>query len=111
MHGENRLNIKTQLIIGTLKLAESPDYISIDYGSTNYHSGTHKCIFPYKNFFHKICEGPLLAEALGQLPSLPIPKSGPGHLLSLIYSGSSDNFSSQRREATASVNKLVTGRD
>ena len=32
MHGEDRLNIKTQLIIGALKLAEFPD-ISIDYGS------------------------------------------------------------------------------
>ena len=31
MHGEDRLNIKTQLIIGALKLAESPDHISIDY--------------------------------------------------------------------------------
>ena len=32
MHGEDRLNIKTQLIIGALKLAEFPDHISIDYG-------------------------------------------------------------------------------
>ena len=31
MHGEDRLNIKTQLIIGALKLAEFPDHISIDY--------------------------------------------------------------------------------
>ena len=30
MHGEDRLNIKTQLIIGALKLAEFPDHISID---------------------------------------------------------------------------------
>ena len=32
MHGEDRLNIKMQLIIGALKLAEFPDHISIDYG-------------------------------------------------------------------------------
>ena len=31
MHGEDRLNIKTQLIISALKLAEFPDHISIDY--------------------------------------------------------------------------------
>ena len=31
MHGEDRLNIKTQLIISALKLTESPDHISIDY--------------------------------------------------------------------------------
>ena len=31
MHGEDRPNIKTQLIIGALKLAEFPDHISIDY--------------------------------------------------------------------------------
>ena len=30
-HGEDRLNIKKQLIIGALKLAEFPDHISIDY--------------------------------------------------------------------------------
>ena len=35
MHGEDRLNIKTQLIIGALKLAEFPDHISIDYGVTS----------------------------------------------------------------------------
>ena len=32
MHGEDRPNIKTQLIIGALKFAEFPDHISIDYG-------------------------------------------------------------------------------
>ena len=32
MHGEDRLNIKMQLIISVLKLAEFPDHISIDYG-------------------------------------------------------------------------------
>ena len=31
MHGEDRPNIKTQHIIGALKLAEFPDHISIDY--------------------------------------------------------------------------------
>ena len=31
MHGEDRPNIKTQLIIVALKFAEFPDYISIDY--------------------------------------------------------------------------------
>ena len=31
MHGEDRPNIKTQLIIGALKFAEFPDHISIDY--------------------------------------------------------------------------------
>ena len=32
MHGEERPNIKTQLIIGTLKFDEFQDNISIDYG-------------------------------------------------------------------------------
>ena len=32
MHGEDRLNIKTQLIVGALKFAEFPDHISIEYG-------------------------------------------------------------------------------
>ena len=31
MHGEDRPNIKTQLIIVALKFAEFPDHISIDY--------------------------------------------------------------------------------
>ena len=31
MHGEDRLNIKSQLIIAALKFAEFPDHISIDY--------------------------------------------------------------------------------
>ena len=31
MHGEDRLNIKTQLIISALKFSEFPDHISIDY--------------------------------------------------------------------------------
>ena len=31
MHGEDRPNIKTQLIIGALKFAKFPDHISIDY--------------------------------------------------------------------------------
>ena len=31
MHGEDRLNIKTQLIKVALKFAEFPDHISIDY--------------------------------------------------------------------------------
>ena len=31
MHGEDRLNIKTQLIIVALKFAKFPDHISIDY--------------------------------------------------------------------------------
>ena len=34
MHGEDRFNIKTQLIIGALKLAEFPDHIFIDYDGT-----------------------------------------------------------------------------
>ena len=34
MHGEDRLNIKMQLIISALKLAEFPDHISIDYVHT-----------------------------------------------------------------------------
>ena len=34
VHGEDRLNIKTQLIIGALKFAEFPDHISIDYALT-----------------------------------------------------------------------------
>ena len=34
MHGEDRPNIKTQLNIGALKLAEFPDHILIDYGHT-----------------------------------------------------------------------------
>ena len=33
MQGEDRPNIKTQLIIGALKFAEFPDHISIDYDS------------------------------------------------------------------------------
>ena len=33
MLGEDHLNIKMQLIIGALKLAEFPDHISIDYAS------------------------------------------------------------------------------
>ena len=32
MHGEDCPNIKTQLIIGSLKFAEFPDHISIDCG-------------------------------------------------------------------------------
>ena len=32
MHGEDRPNIKTQLIIVALKFAEFPDHIPIDYG-------------------------------------------------------------------------------
>ena len=32
MHGEDRPNIKTQLIVVALKFAEFPDHISIDYG-------------------------------------------------------------------------------
>ena len=32
MHGEDRPNIKTQLIIGALKFVEFPDHILIDYG-------------------------------------------------------------------------------
>ena len=32
MHGEDRPNIKTQLIIGALKFSEFPNHISIDYG-------------------------------------------------------------------------------
>ena len=36
MHGEDRPNIKTQLIIVALKLAEFPDHISIDYGYPKY---------------------------------------------------------------------------
>ena len=35
MHGEDRPNIKTQLIIGALKFAEFPDHISIDYDLLN----------------------------------------------------------------------------
>ena len=31
MHGEDRPNIKSQLIIGALKFAEFLDHISIDY--------------------------------------------------------------------------------
>ena len=31
MHGEDRPNIKTQLIIGALKFAEVPDHILNDY--------------------------------------------------------------------------------
>ena len=34
MHGEDRPNIKTQLIIGALKFAEFPDHISINYAWT-----------------------------------------------------------------------------
>ena len=34
MHGEDRPNIKTQLVIGALKFAEFPDHISMDYGGT-----------------------------------------------------------------------------
>ena len=48
MHGEDRLNIKTQLIIGALKLAEFPDHISIDYVKT-------ECI-PGTNFKHRQSE-------------------------------------------------------
>ena len=72
MHGEDRLNIKTQLIVGALKLAEFPDHISIDYGSTNYHSGTHKCIFPDNIFFLiKYVEAPWLRRPLGNCPACP----------------------------------------
>ena len=35
MHGEDRPNIKTQLIIVALKFAELPDHISIDYVQIN----------------------------------------------------------------------------
>ena len=47
--------------------------------STNYqlpfrHSQIH---FSLQFFFHEICGGPLVVEAPGQLPSLPMPKSGP----------------------------------
>ena len=34
--------------------------------TTNYHSGTHKYIFPYNFFFHEICGGPL-----GNCPACP----------------------------------------
>ena len=36
MHGEDRPNIKTQLIIGALKFAQFPEHISIDYGASKF---------------------------------------------------------------------------
>ena len=36
MHGEDRPNIKTQLIIGALKFTEFPDHISIDYDAIQF---------------------------------------------------------------------------
>ena len=33
MHGEDRSNIKTQLIIVALKFAEFPDHISMEYAN------------------------------------------------------------------------------
>ena len=44
MHGEDRPNIKTELIIGALKFAEFPDHISIDYGQMF-------CLF-WRGFFY-----------------------------------------------------------
>ena len=32
MHGEDRPNIRTQLVVVALKFVEFPDHISIDYG-------------------------------------------------------------------------------
>ena len=45
MHGEDRLNIKTQLIIVALKFAEFPDHISIDYDRTQMtEQRLHRCL-------------------------------------------------------------------
>ena len=51
MHGEDRFNIKTQLIIGALKLAEFPDHISIDYDLTK-----NNCSYLFSREFFLIIE-------------------------------------------------------
>ena len=57
MHGEHRLNIKTQLIISALKFSEFPDHISIDYVYTQSQVIFNNCNAKQLNRNHPQYEG------------------------------------------------------